>query len=124
MIVPLTSCVHRDTTSTVLLQEWHLSSEVFDGDILDGPVPILFATDVEEASAALTANPGKAFKDLQRILGCFFIPENVPADSAMDFIASPRYSSYRNYKYIYGYSYDYSFHSAHTTNPPPPSYHS
>ncbi len=70
----LTSCLHRDTTSTVLLQEWHLTSEVFDGDILDGPVPVLFATDVEEATAALTANPGKAFKDLQRILGWFFIP--------------------------------------------------
>ncbi len=87
--------MRRDTTSTVLLQEWHLSSEVFDGDILDGPVPVLFATDVEEASAALTANPGKAFKDLQRILGRFLVPENVPADSAMDFIANPRYSSYR-----------------------------
>jgi hypothetical protein len=96
--------VRRDTTSTVLLQEWHLSSEVFDGDILDGPVPILFATDVEEASATLTANPGKAFKDLQRIMGRFFVPENIPADSAMDFIANPRYSSYRkgiiDYHYI------------------------
>ena len=88
--------MRRDTTSTVLLQEWHLSTEVFDGDILDGPVPTLFATDVEEASAALTTNPGKAFKDIQRILGRFFVPENVPADTAMDFIASPRYSIYQN----------------------------
>ncbi len=87
--------MHRDTTSTVLLQEWHLSTEVFDGDILDGPVPALFATDVEEATAALTANPGKAFKDIQRILGRFFVPENVPADTAMDFIANPRYSTYK-----------------------------
>ena len=87
--------MRRDTTSTVLLQEWHLSTEVFDGDILDGPVPTLFATDVEEAAAALTANPGKAFKDIQRILGRFFVPENVPANTAMDFIANPRYSIYR-----------------------------
>jgi hypothetical protein len=85
----------RDTTSTVLLQEWHLTTDVFDGDILDGPVPTLFATDVEEATAALTANPGKAYKDIQRILGHFFVPENVPADAAMDFIANPRYQTYR-----------------------------
>ncbi len=84
--------MHRDTTTTVLLQEWHLATEVFDGDILDGPVPALFAADVAEATAALTANPGKAFKDIQRILGRFFVPENVPADTAMDFIANPRYS--------------------------------
>jgi hypothetical protein len=32
----------------------------------------------------------EAYKDLQRILRKFFIPENIPADSAMDFIASPR----------------------------------
>jgi hypothetical protein len=32
----------------------------------------------------------KGYKDLQRILGKFFIPENIPADSAMDFLASPR----------------------------------
>ncbi len=90
--------MRRDTTSTVLLQEWHLSSEVFDGDVLDGPVPVLFATDVEEASATLTANPGKAFKDLQRIMGRFFVPENIPADSAMDFIANPRYLTYKKKK--------------------------
>jgi hypothetical protein len=90
--------VRRDTTSTVLLQEWHLSTEVFDGDVLDGPVPILFATEVEEASASLRANPGKAFKDLQRIMGRFFVPENIPADSAMDFIANPRYLTYREIK--------------------------
>ncbi len=92
--------MRRDTTSTVLLQEWHLSTEVFDGDILDGPVPVLFAKDVEGATAALTANPGKAFKDIQRILGRFFVPENVPADTAMDFIANPRYSTYKTKKKI------------------------
>ncbi len=90
--------MRRDTTSTVLLQEWHLSTEVFDDDILDGPVPALFATDVEEATAALTANPGKAFKDIQRILGRFFVPENVPADTAMDFIANPRCSTHKKKK--------------------------
>jgi hypothetical protein len=91
--------LRSDTISTVLLQEWHLTTDVFDGDILDGPVPVLFASDVEEASVALTANPGKAFKDLQRILGRFFIPENVPADSAMDFVANPRYTSYNSNKF-------------------------
>jgi hypothetical protein len=113
--------LRRDTTSTVLLQEWHLTSEVFDGDIHDGPVPILFASDVEEATAALSANPGKAFKDLQRILGRFFIPEKVPADYAMDFVANPRYSLYNNYMFYIILLLNVSSHDPSFV--PPPSVH-
>ena len=63
---------------------------MFDGEHVDGPVPWLFAASIPEARTALAANPDKAFKDLQRILGKFFVPENVPADVAMDHISSPR----------------------------------
>jgi hypothetical protein len=48
------------------------------------------ATNVEYCRHMRPTQIKKGYKDLQRILGKFFIPENIPADSAMDFLASPR----------------------------------
>ncbi len=62
----------------------------FDGDVVEGPVPILFAANPEVAVQALTDNPDKAFKDLQRIFSKFFVPENIPAEAAMPQISNPR----------------------------------
>jgi hypothetical protein len=77
---------------------------LFDGDVIDGPVPVLFALHPDEAAPVLAANPDKAFKDLQRIFSKFFVPENIPASTAMAQITNPRAPEvafpYRRKEYI------------------------
>jgi hypothetical protein len=75
-----------------MLGEWPIKANMFDGDDIAGPVPLLFATNVDDATTAVTANPDKAFKDLQRIYSKFFMPENIPASAAMAQLANPRAS--------------------------------
>jgi hypothetical protein len=38
---------YRDRVPTVLVKEWQLTCTMFDGDQLLGPVPTLFADNVE-----------------------------------------------------------------------------
>ena len=76
--------------ATVLLAEWHLTSDNFDGDTLLGPVPRLFAASPTEARTAIMADAAKAFKDVQRIHARFLASENVPAEEAWDYVGNPR----------------------------------
>jgi hypothetical protein len=76
----------------VLLREWSTKANMFNRDDIAGPVPLLFATNVDNATAAMTANPDKAFKDLQRIYSKFFMQDNVPASAAMAQLSNPRAS--------------------------------
>jgi hypothetical protein len=75
---------------TVLLAEWDLHTDYFDGATLSGPVPRLFAAQPNEARTALRSDPAKAFKDLQRIHSRLFIAENIPATEAWSFVGNPR----------------------------------
>jgi hypothetical protein len=86
----LTFSLPRDTAATVCLQEWPIQATLFDGDVIDGPVPVLFAMHLDEAAQALAANPDKAFKDLQRIFAKFYVPENIPASAAMVQVTNPK----------------------------------
>ncbi len=79
-----------DAVATVLLSEWHLDSDYFDGTTVSGPVPRLFANNPEEALTAIQRDPAKAFKDLQRIYTRFFITENIPASEAWTYVGNPR----------------------------------
>ncbi len=74
----------------VLLAEWDLQTDYFDGATLSGPVPRLFASQPDEARTALQSDPAKAFKDLQRIHSRLFIAENIPATEAWSFVGNPR----------------------------------
>ncbi len=56
--------VFSDSVVTVLLAEWDLTCDYFDGDWLNGPVPHLFALDPAVAKAAIDIDPNKAFKDI------------------------------------------------------------
>jgi hypothetical protein len=78
--------------ASVLLAEWPVTTEYFDGATVSGPVPRLFATNPDEALEALNGDPVKAFKDLQRIFSRLFMTENIPPAEAWDFVGNPRYS--------------------------------
>ncbi len=82
--------MRSDAVATVLLAEWALTTNYFDGAVLDGPVPRFFAANPSEARAALSADDSKAYKDPQRIFSRLFITENIPASDAWNFIGNPR----------------------------------
>jgi hypothetical protein len=94
---------------TILLAEWELTCDYFDGDWLNGPVPRLFALDPAAAKAAIDLDPNKAFKDIQRIHARMAISEHVSPEDAWDFVGNPRYTTFQNnfkkiphtiYKYV------------------------
>jgi hypothetical protein len=64
---------------------------MFDGDVASGPVPHLFANNPREAKAALSSDPARAFRDLQRIWAKIFIPENLAPGRSWDFLNNIRY---------------------------------
>ena len=76
--------------ASVLLAEWPVITDYFDGASISGPVPRLFAANPGEALQALNGDPAKAFKDLQRIFSRLFVTENIPPAEAWDFVGNPR----------------------------------
>ncbi len=75
---------------TVLLAEWHLTTDYFDGSTVSGPVPRFFALNPEEAREAVARDPAKVFKDLQRIYARLFVSEHVPDSEAWAYVGHPR----------------------------------
>ena len=59
----------------LLLASWELECPMFEGEHVAGPVPTLFGEDPDTSKLAISANPGKAFTDTQRMMRCFFMPE-------------------------------------------------
>ncbi len=80
----------RDRVPAVMLAEWSLACELFDGDVISGPVPTLFSDRPEAAMAALGNDPEKAFHDLGKILRKFVIHEYVPPAVAWAIVLKPR----------------------------------
>ena len=76
--------------ASVLLAEWPVITDYFDGASISGPVPRLFVANPGEALQALNGDPAKAFKDLQRIFSRLFVTENIPPAEAWDFVGNPR----------------------------------
>jgi hypothetical protein len=64
---------------------------MFDGDVACGPVPHLFAISPQDAKAAVSADPARTFRDLQRIWSKIFIPENLAASKSWDYLNNIRY---------------------------------
>ncbi len=100
--------------ATVLLAEWSLTADYFDGTILDGPVPRFFSAKPTEARAAISADASKAYKDIQRIYSRLFITENIPACDAWAFVGNPRKDNVLR-------SQIKDLYIFHELNPPPPN---
>jgi hypothetical protein len=103
----------RDAVVTVSIAEWDLTCNLFDGETALGPVPRLFATNPEEALAALNSDEARAFRDLQRIMAKFLVPENIPPHKAWDFL--------NNVRYKYRFTITYVRPQQSVLNPFPPS---
>ncbi len=79
-----------DNLPIVKLKTWPLAADLFDCDIMKGPVPTLFADTPDEAEAAITAAPIRAHSDLQRMMRCFFMAESLEPAAALKMLKSPR----------------------------------
>lgn len=75
---------------TVKLATWPMRCELFDGDLLDGPVPTLFTEDAEAAKNAISTAPEKAHWDIQKMLRSFILPEHVTVVEAAKIVKKPR----------------------------------
>jgi hypothetical protein len=73
-----------------MLAEWSLACEMFDGDVISGPVPTLFSDRPKAAKAALGNDLEKAFHDLGKILRKLVIHEYVPPAAAWAIVLKPR----------------------------------
>jgi hypothetical protein len=63
---------------------------MFDGDSIEGPVPRLFTSALDEARAAFTSNIELAHKDISRLMAKFFIPENLAPLKALSYLHAPK----------------------------------
>ncbi len=74
----------------MLLSEWNLTCEMFDGDVVSGSVPTLFSDRPDAAKAALANDPEKAFQDLGKILRKLVIHEYIPPAAGWAIVLKPR----------------------------------
>ncbi len=66
-----------DNIPTYLIRSWPLDADLFDGDILAGPVPSIFCKDEDGVAAAITDNLVKFHSDLLKLAKLFMMPESV-----------------------------------------------
>jgi hypothetical protein len=50
----------RDNVPVIELASWSLDCDLFEGETMGGPVPVLFSEDVEATRQALESNAGRA----------------------------------------------------------------
>jgi hypothetical protein len=55
----------RDNVPTIVLNQWEITADYLEDDLLDGVMPVLFADDVKAAEAAIYEAPLTAKRDLE-----------------------------------------------------------
>jgi hypothetical protein len=82
--------LRRDNVPAICLGQWSLDADLFDGDEQAGPVPTLFAEDMEAALEGLNRNVARAHADIQKLSRVFFMPEVVDLEEALAIVKKPR----------------------------------
>ncbi len=73
-----------------MIKNWQMDCSMFDGDLLSGPVPVLFSDKVEDTKQALVEDPIKVHADIMRIHKTFFLPEVVSMADMAGLLKKPR----------------------------------
>ena len=74
----------------ILLDSRSLAANLFEGDVLAGLVPTLFADDPDAAEQAITTDAAKAHWDINKINKVFMVPENISLKDAVSLLKKPR----------------------------------
>jgi len=72
----------------VKIKSWRLDTNIFDGNLLAGPVPALFGP--PDAAAALTKDAPRCQGDLLKLHKHFFTPEYITTKEASSLLRKPR----------------------------------
>jgi len=67
--------LYRNNIPCQMIKTWPLAATLFNSDHIKGPVPTLFAHDMEAVTAALKANPARIHGDISKIAKLFYTPE-------------------------------------------------
>jgi hypothetical protein len=67
-----------------------LCTNMFDGEIAAGPIPILFSEDTRASLEGLNTNAQKAHQDIQHLEKVFFMPEYIDVEEAINLVKKPR----------------------------------
>ena len=80
----------RDNVPAIKLGSWPVNAHLFNGEAAAGPCPVLFSSNIEAASEAISLNPGRAHTDVMRINRVFLSLESIPMKEALNVIKKPR----------------------------------
>ena len=79
-----------DNVPAILLDSRSLAANLFEGDVLAGLVPTLFADDPNAAEPAITSDAAKAHWDINKINKVFMVLENISLKEAVSLLKKPR----------------------------------
>ena len=82
--------IYSDNLPTVLIKSWPLEADLFDGDLLAGPIPSLYSNDPDASLAGITSDPLKSHWDLQKISKTFCMAEAVTVANVVAMLKKPR----------------------------------
>ncbi len=74
---------------TIVLNQWEITTDYLEDDLLDGVMPVLFADDVKAAEAAISEAPLTAKRDLERLAKMYFVPETLDLTQAEAVVRNP-----------------------------------
>jgi hypothetical protein len=80
----------RDNIPTIVINQWEITADYLEDNLLDGVMPVLFADDVTAAENAISEAPLVAKKDLERLAKMYFVPETLNLAQAEDMVKKPR----------------------------------
>ena len=80
----------RDNVPAIKLGSWPVNTHLFNGEATAGPCPVLFSSNIEAASEAISLNPGRAHTVIMRINRVFLSLESIPMKEALNVIKKPR----------------------------------
>jgi hypothetical protein len=86
----LYSLLFRDNVPTIVLNQWEITADYLEDNLLDGVMPVLFADDVKAAEAAISDAPLTAKRDLERLAKMYFVPETLDLTQAEAVVRKPR----------------------------------
>ena len=75
---------------SIHLKTWPTSATLFEGEVAAGPVPTLFATDVDAATAAISADVARAHWDINKLAKLFLVAESLSMKEALNIMKKPR----------------------------------
>jgi len=78
----LYSLLFRDNVPTIVLNQWEITADYLEDDLLDGVMPVLFADDVKAAEAAISEALLTAKRDLERLAKMCCVPETLDLTQA------------------------------------------